>query len=81
MGAETVRLAPRMGFRGDLTYSWSVIAGAPASSTETRRRMSDSPDRVMRPAWVPTDPETSPHVYGSAAIACAVFPNRGKLRT
>ena len=70
---------PRCGRRGAFASCCGVIAGAPASSTERRNRMSESPERSTRWACSATSPVACAHEYGSATSPCAVRPNRLKL--
>ena len=57
------------GFRGDFANCCTVTAGAPATRTERRNRMSDRPDLVVRADCSLIPPVTSAHEYGSAARA------------
>ena len=61
VGAIMVRLAPKTARREAWASSPAVAAGAPCSSTESRRRISLKPVRVICPELSPTLPDTSAH--------------------
>ena len=76
VGAETVRLAPRIVLLGAFANWTGVEAGAPRRSTDSRILMSESPARVVLRASSSNFPETCAQEYGSAAKAWAVLPNK-----